>query len=87
MAADDRTIQVSGVTFAELELEARKRRVGVDELADEFVRAGIAESSARSGTSLRDALDVLDAVSARMPEIDAARVVWDEREPLAAHAD
>lgn len=87
MAARDHTVQLNHRTFEELEIEARKRRVGADELADELVRAGIAETTARSGSPLREALAVLDAVGARMPEIEAGRILPGEQEQLGAHVD
>lgn len=87
MATQNHSVQLSRDIFEQLELEAGKRRMGTCELADELVRAGLAESTTRSCASLRDALDVLDAVSARMPDIDAARILPDEQQQLAAHAD
>jgi hypothetical protein len=84
MSIHARTVQLHPRTFDQLELEASRRHLAADELADELVRAALAESAARSATSLRDALAVLDAQSLRMPEIDALPVVSDGRGRLGA---
>jgi hypothetical protein len=84
MAPRAHTVHLHPGTFDQLELEASKRHVEADELADELVRAGLAETTARAGTGLREALLALDVLSTRLPEVDAVRIVQEGREELGA---
>jgi len=75
------TVQLRPGTYGALEVEATRRHLAPDELADELVRERLGNVRAEV-VSMRDALQTLEAISARMPEVDAVRLVREGREEL-----
>jgi hypothetical protein len=57
-----------------------------DELAAELVRERLGEVGAQRATRMQDASVALDAVSARMPEVDAVRLIREGREALGVRS-
>jgi hypothetical protein len=78
MTTREHKIRLHQETYDALEIEAQRRDVAPDELADELVRRQL---PARSN-QMQDALDALAAVSAKMPEVDAVRLVSNGRQEL-----
>ena len=81
MTTRSHTVQLRPATYGALEVEATRRRLAPDELADELVRERLVDVRARPAT-MRDALQTLNEISARMPEVDAIRLVREGREEL-----
>lgn len=81
MATHARNIRLRPATYEALEVEAARRHVPPDELADELVRGQLVAARPRSG-SMGDALAALEELGARMPEVDAARLVREGRDEL-----
>lgn len=82
VATRARTVQIHPATYDDLEIEASRRHVEPDELADKLVRERLGEMRAQQPARIADALEALDAISARMPEVDAVRLVREGREEL-----
>jgi len=82
VATRSHTVQLRPATYGALEIEATRRRLAPDELADELVRDRLVDVRARPAT-MRDALQTLNEISARMPELDAVHLVREGREELA----
>jgi hypothetical protein len=79
-------VQLHPETYGELEVEATRRHVEPDELANELVRERLGQVRAQRATPMQDALVALDAISARMPEVDAVRLVREGREQLGVRS-
>lgn len=82
MATHDHTVQLRPTTYGAREVEATRRHLAPDELADELVRERLAGVGGRLRT-IGESLETLERISARMPEVDAVRLVCEGREELA----
>jgi hypothetical protein len=82
VATRDHTVQLRPTTYGALEVEATRRHLAPDELADELVRERLAGVGGRLAT-MRGSLETLERISARMPEVDVVRLVREGREELA----
>lgn len=82
MATSDHTIRLQPTTYDALEAEAARRHVAPDDLADEMMRERLTAGAHREEGGMRATLERLRQISARMPEIDAARLVREGRDEL-----
>jgi hypothetical protein len=82
MATRERAVTLRQDTYEALEAEAQRRHVAPDDLADELVRQQLPADAKQ----MRDALDALGSVSARMPEVDAVQLMREGRDELERRA-
>lgn len=79
MATREYSIRLHPETYEALEVEANRRHVPPDELADEIVRGQLPQAQVRPG-QMREALDALLDFSQEMPRVDAVELIREVRE-------
>jgi len=79
------SVHLDPAAYELLKAEARRRQLAPDALAAELVRDGLARTPTTG--QIAAALAALDAVSQKMPEADAVRVIREGREERMRQMD